>query len=224
MNFRDWWRFYSQIVEDFNFDPARDYVSSLELSALLGTKSSASSLQGMSGKQVTIVGNGPSLEGLLGSIPRNDVIVADSAIDTFLSGRSCPEYIVTDLDGNIGKIRKCGTEGTTLIVHAHGDNMDKLGSIVPAEGFQVCGTTQNMPLWNIFNFGGFTDGDRAAFIADLFGASSITLVGFDFKNPNRKKPSDPAVKKKKLRWAKMLLSSLAESRGSELTEGDFIEI
>ena len=58
------------------------------------------------------------------------------------------------------------------------------------------------------NFGGFTDGDRAAFLADELGAADLRFVGWDF--------DDPAVgpeKARKLRWAERLLHLLERRRG-----------
>ncbi|MEZ5336103.1 MAG: hypothetical protein R2741_13165 [Methanolobus sp.] len=58
---------------------------------------------------------------------------------------------------------------------------------------------------NVYNFGGFSDGDRCVYLAKEFGAASITLIGFDFDdlyvNP---------VKKKKLKWARLLIEKVME--------------
>ena len=54
---------------------------------------------------------------------------------------------------------------------------------------------------------GFTDGDRAVFLADHFGAARIRLVGFDFETPNAK-DRDLRLKQRKLDWAYILLGSL----------------
>ena len=37
-----------------------------------------------------------------------------------------------------------------------------------------------MPVKNVYNFGGFTDGDRSVFWAEEFGAKEIILIGMDF--------------------------------------------
>ena len=39
-----------------------------------------------------------------------------------------------------------------------------------------------MPTNNVYNFGGFTDGDRSVFLAEELGASQIILVGMDLGN------------------------------------------
>lgn len=87
-----------------------------------------------------------------------------------------------------------------MVVHAHGDNMDALSEEVPRLK-RIIGTTQSKPLDNVYNFGGFTDGDRCVFLAQEFGARSITLIGFDFKDTNV-----TPLKKKKLAWAEKLIN------------------
>jgi hypothetical protein len=80
--------------------------------------------------------------------------------------------------------------------------MDKLLNYVPRLQ-NVIGSTQAVPLENVFNFGGFTDGDRAVYVAHEFGAGTIKLAGFFFDDP----VVSPA-KSKKLKWARRLISSL----------------
>jgi len=55
---------------------------------------------------------------------------------------------------------------------------------------------------------GFTDGDRAAFLADACGADRLVFPGWSFDDP-----TVDAQKAKKLRWAERLLLVLEERRG-----------
>jgi len=55
-------------------------------------------------------------------------------------------------------------------------------------------------LKNVYNFGGFTDGDRCVFLAKALGAAEIKLVGFDYDDE-----SVTPRKRKKLAWAKRLI-------------------
>ena len=64
-----------------------------------------------------------------------------------------------------------------MVVHSHGDNIDKLHSHVPQLD-KIIGSTQAVPLDNVFNFGGFSDGDRCAYLAKEFGAVSINSCWF----------------------------------------------
>mgnify|MGYP006388560551 CR=1 FL=1 len=76
------------------------------------------------------------------------------------------------------------------------NEMRKLGQM---QG-PVVGTTQSAPLSNVYNFGGFSDGDRGVFAAHELGASSVSLIGFDLDDTS----VDP-VKHGKLMIARKLL-------------------
>jgi uncharacterized Rossmann fold enzyme len=71
----------------------------------------------------------------------------------------------------------------------------------------VLATTQAAPRGAVGNHGGFTDGDRAAFLADAAGAERLVFAGWDFDDP-----SVAPVKLKKLRWAERLLFVLERRR------------
>ncbi len=223
MKLHEWWPLYSGITQDFSFDPGRDYLSSLVLSSILGKDADPTFLGKLRGRKVTVVGNAPELPNIVESLPDAVTVVADSALGTYSDARGCPDFVVTDLDGPLEALWKCMPE-SSAIIHAHGDNIPEVRNLRLNHGWKVMGTTQNIPLWNIFNCGGFTDGDRAAFIADEAGASGITLAGFDFARPNPVKGGDLEAKGKKLQWAKKLLEGLAASRGTSLTPGDIIDI
>jgi uncharacterized Rossmann fold enzyme len=110
-----------------------------------------------------------------------------------------PGAVVTDLDGPFPEIQRANRMGSLMVVHAHGDNLDALTSYLPRLK-RVVGTCQCRPPPGLFNFGGFTDGDRCVFAAKELGAAKISLLGFDFQ--------DEALtprKKKKLCWAKKLI-------------------
>ncbi|MDQ1282410.1 MAG: 2-amino-4-hydroxy-6-hydroxymethyldihydropteridine diphosphokinase, partial [Euryarchaeota archaeon] len=105
----------------------------------------------------------------------------------------------TDLDGPFAAILEANRKGAILAVHAHGDNLDALSIYVPKLE-RIIGTVQCRPRPGLYNFGGFTDGDRSVFLARELGASEVDLLGFDFDD-NSVTPR----KKKKLAWAKRLI-------------------
>ncbi len=145
------------------------------------------------------------------------LVVADGAASRLLAMSIVPDVIVTDLDGDVEKQVQANERGALVVVHAHGDNIPTLNRWVPKFKGQILGSTQGIPLSNVFNFGGFTDGDRAAYLVSDLGAKHATLLGFDFKEPTPKPGSDSALKKRKLIWAKNLLEML--SRNFELSYG-----
>jgi uncharacterized Rossmann fold enzyme len=119
--------------------------------------------------------------------------------------------MVTDLDGAPETAIRLTTYGTPVAIHAHGDNTEAIRTYVPeCQLSRVLPTTQAAPADPIENFGGFTDGDRAAFLADHLGADSLVFPGWDF--------DDPAVtrqKRRKLAWAERLLYWLERRRDEQ---------
>jgi uncharacterized Rossmann fold enzyme len=126
-------------------------------------------------------------------------IAADGAAEVLLRRGMVPDILVSDLDGPFPAILQASGEGAITVVHAHGDNLDALSEYVP-QLKNIVGTCQCRPPEGLYNFGGFTDGDRCVFLARELGASSIRLVGFDFEDQ-----SVTPRKRKKLAWAKRLI-------------------
>jgi uncharacterized Rossmann fold enzyme len=77
-----------------------------------------------------------------------------------------------------------------------------------------------MPVEKVYNFGGFTDGDRCVFMAEEMGAKSIVLVGMDFTVQTTKyskgKANNEKIKGRKLKQAKRLLEILSKRSKSML--------
>ena len=187
------------------------------------------------GRTVFVVGAGPSLpaaiprlrgyadEGLIGAGGGRRAatcIGAGSAAKPLADGGIMPDIVVTDLDGGDGAalagIARAGR--TVFVVHAHGDNMGRLHL---ARGLGRCvGTTQSEPFGRIRNHGGFTDGDRGAFLASGYGAARIILFGMDFGSRigrlSRTKRSERPAKLRKLGAGESLLEWLSTFTRSEL--------
>ncbi len=106
-------------------------------------------------------------------------IAAGSACSLLIEKGIWPDIVVTDLDGDVRDQVEANEKGAIVVIHAHGDNMNALKEWVPRFRGQVFGTTQVEPRGNIHNFGGFTDGDRAVFLAAHFGVDRVLLQGFD---------------------------------------------
>ena len=107
-----------------------------------------------------------------------------------------------------------------MVVHAHGDNFENITSYVPYFS-NIIGTTQNFPLKNVYNFGGFTDGDRSVSLAVEFLAREILLVGMDFDSKigffSKRKVSNLELKKQKLQIGKYLVGMLLENSNALVT-------
>ncbi|WP_048149725.1 6-hydroxymethylpterin diphosphokinase MptE-like protein [Thermococcus sp. AM4] len=223
MNWETWRPFYLRIVREMGYSIEEDRKSAELLRSLLLESDDyilREELGAVIGRKVYVFGAGPSLERALNEFDFSDgtLIAADGATTALLDFGIIPDVIVTDLDGRISDIKLANDRGAFLVVHAHGDNRDKLVSYVPFLS-RILGTCQTEPLDIIYNFGGFTDGDRAAFLAKELGAREITLVGFDFGETVGKwsKPSlrehSPIweSKRKKFEFAKELLAWLEKN-------------
>jgi uncharacterized Rossmann fold enzyme len=139
------------------------------------------------------------------------VVVADAATSVVNDAGIGIDMIVTDLDGIVEDQISLNSDGAITFIHAHGDNLSALDRYVYRFVGPVVGTCQCPPPPGMFNFGGFTDGDRAACICAELGARQILLAGFNFENPSSKAGKSKDLKKRKLRWAKTILDVLAES-------------
>ena len=185
MKFEEWKHFYNEIVQVMGYDVAKDRESASILRDLLLSNKNYIKLDYLreiiEDKRVYIFGAGPSLELALKYLSFNNgvIITADGATSALLEFGLIPDIIVTDLDGNFEDIKKADMLGAYVVVHAHGDNIEKLREYVP-QLEKVLGTCQTEPLDIVYNFGGFTDGDRAVFLAEELGAREIVLIGFDF--------------------------------------------
>ncbi len=205
MKFEEWEPFYKLILKDMGFDRNADEWAALLLSKILENKRKKNEILGIDilrraieGKDVLVCGKAPKLaDEIKGVKPGKYVIIAaDGATSILMRNGLIPDIIVTDLDGNMEDEAKAGA---IMVVHAHGDNMEALRKEVPKLK-RVIGTTQSRPLENVYNFGGFTDGDRSVFLAKEMGARSMRLIGFDFRDENV-----TLLKKKKLVWAEKLI-------------------
>ncbi|WP_115862682.1 6-hydroxymethylpterin diphosphokinase MptE-like protein [Halorussus litoreus] len=218
MNYETWSPVYREILADFGFDAAGDERARDELAEL--TRPFDLGRLDVAGETVAIAGAGPSLTDPDHS-DRNDelarardadaVFAASTAADALREAEIALDCMVTDLDKNPKTARDLTEEGVPVATHAHGDNVAAVREWVPRfEPEAVLPTTQARPVAHVENVGGFTDGDRAAFLADHLGAAELVFIGWDFDDP----AVDP-VKAKKLAWAERLLRWLELRRGEQ---------
>ncbi len=228
MRWEIWKPWYDRIVERLGLDRKADERAARVLDELLPEPEPGGLRELVRGRECIVFGAGPSLDAdlkrLEGAGYLNKVLLAaDGATSAVLKYRN-PEIIVTDLDGAVDDQLKAWRGGSWLVVHAHGDNVEQVRKFIPNLKDRVIGTTQVEPFGKLFNFGGFTDGDRATFMAHELGAGKIYLAGMDLgprigrysgrKNIERKL--------KKFEICKELLTWLAKELGApvvDLTKG-----
>lgn len=211
MDFDDWEPVYRAILADFGFDRAGDELARDALAELMQSVSRDPLPTLEDGPTtVAVAGAGPSLENDLGIARAADrVFAASTAADRLLDRGVDVDCVVTDLDKHPEPVRELSRKGTPVAVHAHADNVELIREHVPTYDHQfLIPTTQAAPRGPVKNFGGFTDGDRAAFLADHLGADSLVFPGWDLDDAGVS-----AMKARKLRWAERLLYWLERRRG-----------
>ena len=213
MRLETWLPIYERICSDFGFDPLKDLKSAQMLAGMLGDRGTKALEKWKTDFPGTVLvcGGSQSLADEVSSIEVKGLVVsADSATTVLVEAGIHPDIVVTDLDGIIEDQAELNRKGTTLFVHAHGDNVRSLQRYFKQLSGPVVGTCQCPPPPGLVNFGGFTDGDRAACICAALGARKMLLVGFDFKNPSDKVGKKRDVKLRKLEWASRILDELRE--------------
>jgi len=221
IDLKEWWPWYSKIMNTFGYDRSKDQLAAEVLSRLISHR--ALELQQLkillSGKPVLVFGAGPSLEEDLRQIAKESllrkcvVVSADGATSALLKlAKVVPSVVVTDLDGDINDLLRADGFGSIVVVHGHGDNIDLLRKYV-SRFKNVVGSTQVEPRPNVYNFGGFTDGDRAVFLAVVMGARLVALAGMDLGRVvgkySKRRVRSLEVKILKLKICKELLEWLA---------------
>jgi len=218
MKWETWKPHYKQICKKLGINPEADLEAARILNGLLPEPKIEELTSIIKGKECAVFGAGPSLDETLPSVKdlleKKIWITADGATSTVMKYRR-PDVIVTDLDGKVEDELRAWSLGAWLVVHAHGDNIDQLKSVVPKIKQRIIGTTQNRPFGRLFNFGGFTDGDRCAFLAHALGARTIYLVGMDFGEIGNHSSKNSIRKKTKLEICRQLLEWL-QKRGANL--------
>lgn len=218
---KGWDKKYSEILKEFNYSRKKDTESARILNHILKTKFPLKNLERkIKNQTVFVIGAGSSLVSSIHVLKKYKgitTIVADGAAAALIQNKIRPDIVVTDLDGDLEFLKKANNGNAIMVVHSHGDNIERLHL---ASKFKFCiGTTEGKPFGKIFNFGGFTDGDRCVFLANHFGAKKIILFGMDFGTKigrySKKIVQDRRTKLRKLLRGKKLLEWLASKNNTK---------
>jgi uncharacterized Rossmann fold enzyme len=224
VRYRQWAPEYERIQTEFGYQFDREVAASERLVALLPKLALERPEQRIRarvrGRDTIVVGLAPgSGAPPVWMLPRTEVppalVVADGATERCLAGGLVPDVVVTDLDGPIPSEVTSNVRGALVLIHAHGDNIPALERWVPQFPRELAGSWAGAPERGLVDFGGFTDGDRAAYLAEYVGAPRILLYGFDFEHVDANDPA-PEIKKRKLAAARRVMDLLAREGRSRI--------
>jgi len=130
MTILGWATRYNEIVNDFGYSKKKDIQSSKLLDSLLSKKTRITELKNLiENESIFIIGAGPSLLSCIPILKKYNKItkiVADGATKALIENNLRANIVVTDLDGDIPALKRVGKTNTIMVVHAHGDNLEKL--------------------------------------------------------------------------------------------------
>lgn len=218
MEYREWAPYYHEIQSDFGFPFDEERGSRDALAERLPAAARGDPLPRLRplivGRDAIIAGlapraGPPPVWTLPPREPRAALFAADGATTVCLEAGLVPDVIVTDLDGPVAAEVTANARGGFAVLHAHGDNRPAIEHWTTEFRGRVAGSWAGAPEDGLLDVGGFTDGDRAAFLAEHLGARRILLWGFDFRRVEETDEASRATKARKLEWARRLLGMLA---------------
>lgn len=231
LNLKVWMEKYYWIAETMGYSVEEDRKATSVLAKILrDVEPPILDLEKtLRGKSVLLFGAGPSLDEKLEYLTSRCsrlledlvLVAADGASTALLEYKLKPHIVVSDLDGGRDALLECAEKGSIMVIHGHGDNVELIKEVVPeilSLTRKVLGTTQVEPVYPLYNFGGFTDGDRAVFLSWSFNCKNVVMAGMDFGDivGRRSKPwlfhdvEANSEKKLKLRIGEELISWLAK--------------
>ena len=139
MEFGLWEKYYTEILDDFGFSRENDEESARLLDEILSvegclTLDDLGEIVGFSDKYI-VFGAGPSLKEHIQLLKEEYdlkdyvLVAADGATTALIEEKVVPDIVATDLDGKLDDILLANIRGANIIIHAHGDNIEKIASL-----------------------------------------------------------------------------------------------
>ncbi|MBE6512582.1 MAG: DUF115 domain-containing protein [Methanobrevibacter olleyae] len=232
MDFNEWEGWYKEILETLGFSREGDEKTAALLDKILDEKGCLTIeeffdeiMEKKDTSKFIVFGAGPSIKKHIKYVKENYdldeylIVSADGATTAMLEDDLVPDIVATDLDGKMEDLLAANSLGSYFVIHAHGNNEELIVNWT-TKFDKILGTTQSVPIGHLYNFGGFTDGDRAMFFTLALGCEEMVLAGMDFgttvtkySRPNIEGETGPAdeIKTKKLIFAERLLNWIKEN-------------
>ncbi len=144
--------------------------------------------------------------------PLNDgllIAVEGYSVELLHNWGLSPDIIVTDFDFKPDELVKYDA---LILGHAHGDNISYYPRYA-SMAKQLLPTVQVWPRGCSLLIPGFTDGDRAVYLAYYMGAREIRIYGF---NPHKMVKRDDEIKRTKLQIAETLINRVIRKNRSKV--------
>jgi 2-amino-4-hydroxy-6-hydroxymethyldihydropteridine diphosphokinase len=215
-----WAPVYAELSAELGLPFAREEEAFARLKEVLPDEARVDPLgrvaRRLGGREVVVVGLAPDagpppLWRRPAAADRLAVVAADGATSPCLAAGLVPDVIVTDLDGPVPAELTASQRGSLVVVHAHGDNQAAVAQWVPEFPGELVGSWAGPPRDGVIDVGGFTDGDRAVYLAEHAGARRVLLWGFDFDRVVEADAHAAARKRQKLAWARRALAELVRT-------------
>ena len=181
MDINEWETWYEEILDDFGFSREGDENTAELLDKILDEKGCLTLeqffdeiMEKKDTSKFIVVGAGPSIKKHIKYVKENYdlndylIVSADGATTAMLEDDLVPDIVATDLDGKMEDLLAANSLGSYFVIHAHGDNEPLIDKWTTSFD-KILGTTQSVPVGHLYNFGGFTDGDRAMFFTLALG-------------------------------------------------------
>ena len=125
-----------------------DFLSTIQLSRYLdGGRDNLTYFERINQSKTIVIGAGPSIEDqkiqdyIVNTYDKFNfksdkskssklvVMVADGATELLLELGIIPDFVITDLDGHYESLVTANKKGSIMIIHAHGDNIEKIRAL-----------------------------------------------------------------------------------------------
>ena len=187
---------WAPAMRELTLTRLRNELVNAERVVLLGAAVEPSELQRFDGTQAVFV----AADGAVG------------VLETF-NRLAC---VVSDFDG-AEHLDRAAEAGQIIVAHAHGDNTNRWNGIL--QRWQEHSTPPSLvlshqvtkELTGVYNFGGFTDGDRALCFVLSMGVilENIELIGFSTQKIGAwSATTTPPIKMQKLEWMRRIVTEL----------------
>ena len=187
---------WSPVMRELTLTRLRNELVNAERVVLLGAAVEPSELQRFEDTQVVFV----AADGAVGVLEVYDRLAC----------------VVSDFDG-AEHLDRAAEAGQTIVAHAHGDNINRWSGILQrwqehsSPPSLILSHQVTKELTGVYNFGGFTDGDRALCFVLSMGVvpENIELIGFSTQKVGAwSATTTPSIKMQKLEWMRRIVTEL----------------